>query len=58
MPAALIETAYISNPNDESLLRNRKFRERLADSIAGGILQYINQYHKKLDSGVLKAEQK
>jgi N-acetylmuramoyl-L-alanine amidase len=58
MPAALIETAYISNPNDESLLRNRKFRERLAEAIAGGILQYINQYHKKLDSGALKAEQK
>jgi len=51
MPAALVETAYISNAKDEALLRSRKFRERLADAIARGIINYINYYHKKLASG-------
>ncbi len=48
MPAALIETAYISNPQDEGLLRDSAFRERLAGAVADGIIKYIEQYHKKL----------
>ncbi|MCE5271122.1 N-acetylmuramoyl-L-alanine amidase [bacterium] len=48
MPAALIETAYISNPQDEGLLRDGSFRERLAGAVADGIIKYIEQYHKKL----------
>jgi N-acetylmuramoyl-L-alanine amidase len=51
MPAALVETAYISNSQDEGLLRGRDFRDRVAEAIAGGILKYIEQYHRKLASG-------
>lgn len=51
MPAALIETAYISNPQDEGLLRDSAFRERLAGAVADGIIKYIEQYHRKLSGG-------
>ncbi len=51
MPAALVETAYISNANDEKLLHTKKFREKAAEAISSGILAYIKQYHKKLASG-------
>ena len=52
MPAALVETAYISNTMDEKLLRSKKFREKAAEAISRGILAYIEQYHKKLASGM------
>ena len=52
MPAALVETAYISNPGDEKLLRSKKFRDKAAEAISRGILAYIEQYHKKLASGM------
>ena len=51
MPAALIETAYISNESDEKLLNSAKFKDKLAEAIASGILKYIEHYHKKLASG-------
>lgn len=51
MPAALIETAYISNTSDEKQLNSARFRTRLAEAIANGILKYIDHYHKKLASG-------
>lgn len=51
MPAALIETAYISNPQDEGLLRDSAFRDRLAGAVADGIIKYIEQYHRKLSGG-------
>ena len=52
MPVALVETAYISNPGDEKLLRSKKFRDKAAEAISRGILAYIEQYHKKLASGM------
>lgn len=51
MPAALVETAYISNRSDEKQLNSTKFRTRLAEAITAGILKYIDNYHKKLASG-------
>lgn len=51
MPAALIETAYMSNAEDEKMLRDQGFRGRLAGAIAGGILKYIETYHRKLATG-------
>jgi len=44
MPAVLIETAFISNPNDFSLLNSPAWRQRVAQSIADGIDQYAAQY--------------
>ena len=51
MPAALVETAYISNASDEKQLNSSRFRTRLAGAITAGILKYIDQYHRKLASG-------
>lgn len=48
MPAALVETAYISNPADEKLLNSTSFRSSLAEAITAGILKYVDQYHRKL----------
>ena len=51
MPAALVETAYISNASDEKQLNSARFRTRLAEAITAGILKYIDHYHRKLASG-------
>jgi N-acetylmuramoyl-L-alanine amidase len=42
MPAALVETSFISNPAAEALLRNEDYRDTLARSILRGILGYVN----------------
>jgi N-acetylmuramoyl-L-alanine amidase len=43
IPSMLIETAYISNPQEERRLRSGSQQERLADAIAGGIHSYFIQ---------------
>lgn len=40
-PAALVEAGFLSNPLENQLLRNADYRERLANSIAEGILTYL-----------------
>jgi N-acetylmuramoyl-L-alanine amidase len=37
MPSILLETGFISNPNEESMLRNPDFRNQIVDSIARGL---------------------
>lgn len=44
MPAVLIETAFISNPNDFALLTSPQWRQKIAQEIADGIDQYDRQY--------------
>jgi N-acetylmuramoyl-L-alanine amidase len=39
----LVETAYISNPNEERRLRSAAQQVRLADAIAGGVHSYFMQ---------------
>jgi N-acetylmuramoyl-L-alanine amidase len=41
IPAVLIETAYISNPQEESLLKKSSFQNNLATSIASSIVEYL-----------------
>jgi N-acetylmuramoyl-L-alanine amidase len=43
IPSMLIETAYISNPQEERRLRSGSQQERLADAIAGGVHSYFVQ---------------
>jgi N-acetylmuramoyl-L-alanine amidase len=38
MPSILLEVGFISNPNDEVKLRQKAFREKVADSIFWGLL--------------------
>jgi N-acetylmuramoyl-L-alanine amidase len=43
MPAALIETAFISNPSDLSMLTSSAWRQKVAESIADGIDEYTRE---------------
>jgi len=51
MPAALVETAFISNQGDEKKLNTPVFRNKLAIAITSGIIKYVEQYHRKLANG-------
>jgi len=37
IPSVLVETAYISNPKEERLLRSHRFQEKIAETIAASI---------------------
>ena len=43
IPSILVETAFISNPDEERKLRNPRDQQRFADSIAEGIRRYFAQ---------------
>lgn len=47
MPAVLVETAFISNKEEETLLKTSSFRQTLAENIFNGIKVYIDDYSKK-----------
>lgn len=40
MPATLIETAFVSNPDDRTLLQDPAWQQKMAQAIADGILDY------------------
>lgn len=40
MPAALVETAFVSNPDDRALLQSPQWRQKMAQAIADGIADY------------------
>ncbi len=42
IPAVLIETAYISNPQEENLLRNHNFQKKLAVAVASSVREYLS----------------
>jgi N-acetylmuramoyl-L-alanine amidase len=41
MPSILVETAYISNPSEEKLLRDKRHQAKLANAILGGVRNYF-----------------
>jgi N-acetylmuramoyl-L-alanine amidase len=41
IPSILVETAFISNPGEESLLRDPKYRAELVDALEAGIRRYF-----------------
>jgi N-acetylmuramoyl-L-alanine amidase len=43
IPSILVETAFISNPDEERKLRSVREQQRFAESIAGGIRAYFAQ---------------
>lgn len=43
MPAALVECAFISNSEEERLLREESFQERVAKGIADAIVEYFRK---------------
>jgi N-acetylmuramoyl-L-alanine amidase len=42
MPSVLSEISFVSNPNDERLLRNAQQRQRIADGLYHGIATYLD----------------
>ena len=42
IPSILVETAFISNPEEEELLRSPDYQARLVDALALGIRRYFN----------------
>lgn len=42
IPAVLVETAYLTNLNEEVLLNDPSFQDRAAQAIANGIMEYLN----------------
>ena len=43
IPSVLVETAFISNPEEEKKLKNKKFQNRIADAIYNGINRYAER---------------
>jgi N-acetylmuramoyl-L-alanine amidase len=41
VPSILVETAYITNPGEEKLLRSAKHQKRLANAIMAGVERYL-----------------
>ncbi len=44
IPSILVETAFLSNPTEERLLRNAKHRRRIANAIYQGIKRYLSRH--------------
>ncbi len=43
VPSILVETAFISNPDEEKRLLDGRYQQKLADSMLGGIRRYFAQ---------------
>jgi N-acetylmuramoyl-L-alanine amidase len=43
IPSILVETAYITNPQEEKQLRSSRHQERIASAIVSGIKRYIDK---------------
>ena len=47
MPAALVETGFLSDSNERELLQKDEYQEKLAKGIAEGIINYLEQSEQK-----------
>ncbi|HUP28573.1 MAG TPA: N-acetylmuramoyl-L-alanine amidase, partial [Usitatibacter sp.] len=43
VPSILVETAFISNPEEERRLKDTAYHEKMAAAIVGGIKRYLAQ---------------
>lgn len=43
IPSILVETGFISNPQEEKRLRSRRYQQKVADAIFKGIRQYFSK---------------
>ena len=50
MPAVLVECAFVSNPDEEALLKKRTFRRTLASCLFAGIKEYIMSYERRANN--------
>ncbi len=43
IPSVLVETAFISNPEEEQKLRSEAYQDKLVDALLNGIVQYFSR---------------
>jgi N-acetylmuramoyl-L-alanine amidase len=46
IPSILVESAFVSNPEEAELLRTEEFRQKVAQQIFIGLTQYVKQNYK------------
>ncbi|HEX9006768.1 MAG TPA: N-acetylmuramoyl-L-alanine amidase [Bacteroidota bacterium] len=51
MPNVLVETAYLSNRQDEKFLKSESGQQKIAESIFSAVKKYKGQYEKLLEEG-------
>jgi N-acetylmuramoyl-L-alanine amidase len=55
MPAALVEVGFLSNREEEALLRSSSYRAKIADALADAVVLYLAEYGRRVwssyDSG-------
>lgn len=44
MPSVLLECAFVSNPNEENIALSSQWRERLAQGVTRGVINYVEKY--------------
>lgn len=44
IPSILVETAFISNPDEERRLTTRAYQDKMASAVFGGIMSHFRQY--------------
>lgn len=54
MPAVLVETAYITNPEDHQRLKSDEFRENMAEGIVNGTLRILEKLGAHNKDGVYR----
>jgi N-acetylmuramoyl-L-alanine amidase len=50
MPAALVEVAFISNPEEEKLLTSESFQNKVVGAILKGISRFENDQAQRAES--------
>ena len=46
MPAVLVETAFITNPNEEKKLKTNSYQEKIAKAVADGVEEFMKNIEK------------
>jgi len=46
MPSVIVEVAYVDHKEEEALLNDPDFRQRAAEAIAMGVVDYVQQFRK------------
>ena len=50
MPAVLVECAFLSNPEEEKLLKTADFKEKLVYCIYTGLKEYVAEYERRMNN--------
>jgi N-acetylmuramoyl-L-alanine amidase len=56
MPNVLVETGYLSNRQEEQLLRSKQGQQRIAEALFEGIKEYKSVYERTLEEGRATSE--